>query len=180
MKCPICKRSVCVCRNDPELPTRSTLSPSISEHRKKLYFRSQRCDEIYYPNPYTNPSRESVSQKYDGFGPIQKQFDNMPAMNQSRKNHRNEQHFQPRSQPYPQAVPFPQAQSSYSKSAYQPKPFLPYHEYIKVMKNRLPDCQQCTRPTSSKGGNNFLDYRDYQHQQVSLKWKLQCEKHNRW
>lgn len=129
MKCLICRSDSCVCDKDVLLPTKSTLSPSVTEFNDPLRRKLQNEIVEKLQNREISTSRiskESLVPKFSFDSKKDKLV--VPAIN------RNTEKTVKASSSFPSRIP-----------KYQATPFLPFKDYIDVLKEESTDCATCSK-----------------------------------
>lgn len=131
----MCKSSTCVCFTDSLLPTKSTLSSSVTEFPnslKRLNAEKEIKIEEKIPQKSSDLklTSETIAKKHSFDSKINKQFD----PHHQKFFRKNETSFLHSSTSFP-SKPF----------KLESKPFLPYQEYISAARDQLSDCLTCTR-----------------------------------
>lgn len=127
MKCLLCNKAVCGCEKEVVLPTKSTLSSSVTEFPDPF---KQRTDILRSRIPvriHDGPERSSelVPQKLS--------FDSrMDLFNNASTSGR----LKPMQTSHSLRMP---------KEKYQPKPFPAFEDYTKKVQHKIPNCAMCSK-----------------------------------
>lgn len=132
MKCLLCLRDDCVCYYDAKLPTKSTLSPSVTEFPDSYRIR-KKSNEVAKNQSAERPTDWKISR--DSMNSLHSKA-NKPLV--QRRFHHDEDSRKHKVIPSSTSLPTHPVKI-------ETQPFVPFQQYIELVKGELQDCTACSK-----------------------------------